>query len=70
MKLQDWKRIFSKNLYKQLERNDLTHEKFAEKADLSTNSVSSYLNGNRTPSMRTLLRMCDVLDCKIEELVA
>lgn len=70
MKEQEWRWIFSKNLYAHLKRKELTQAKFAEEADLHINSVTYYLNGQRTPSMRTLLRMCDVLDCKIEELVA
>lgn len=66
---QEWRFIFSDRLHNMLKKRNITQWEFAEKMDLSFVTVSRYMNGERSPKMSTLLRMCDVLGCTLDELV-
>ena len=65
----DWRWSFSYNLKQLLEEREMTQAKFAELMGLTEVCISWYINANRTPSIATLLKMCDVLDCGMEDLV-
>ncbi len=65
----DWRWIFANRLDKLLDQRGLSSKDFAHMIGVTEVCVSFYLNGSRTPSIRTLLVMCDVLDCTMDELV-
>lgn len=55
---QEWRYIFSDNLYRMLAYRKLTQLKFSCLIEVSQESVSGYLNCTKTPRVSTLLKMC------------
>ncbi|MGN0589829.1 MAG: helix-turn-helix transcriptional regulator [Ruminiclostridium sp.] len=47
----------------------LTQVELAERIGISQGSLSSYENGKDIPSVNTLIRMADVFNCTLDELV-
>lgn len=52
-------------------RNDagLTQVELAERIGISQGSLSAYESGKDIPSVNTLIRMADVFNCTLDELV-
>lgn len=51
-------------------RNRLTQEALAEKIDTATSSISHLENGTHTPSLKTLIKLCNALDIGVDDLLA
>ena len=51
-------------------KNRLTQEALAEKIDTATSSISHLENGTHTPSLKTLIKLCNALDIGVDDLLA
>ena len=51
-------------------KNHLTQEALAERIDTATSSVSHLENGTHMPSLRTLIKLCNVLNIGVDDLLA
>jgi transcriptional regulator with XRE-family HTH domain len=61
---------FGKNVSSFRQREDLTQEELAEKANVSSRYIQSVEAGEYFPSLPTLVRLRTVLRCKWNELFA
>lgn len=50
-------------------KQSLTQEQLAELADISVVYVSKLEHGQRVPSLETLLEICNVLNCSMDDLL-
>ncbi len=48
---------------------DLTQEKLGEKADLHYSYIGQVERGDKTPSLKALIKIADALDISLEELI-
>lgn len=48
---------------------DLTQEKLGEKADLHYSYIGQVERGDKTPSLKSLIKIADALDISVEELI-
>lgn len=64
-----WRREFSKRLYRQMVLADHTQETLAYSSGLSAGSISKYLNQVSTPTAWNIVRLARVLDCDIRYLI-
>ena len=49
--------------------NNLTQKELAEKLKVERTTVTMWENGSSNPSIPTLKKIADVLNCKIEDLI-
>lgn len=54
-------RLFQMRLREAMKREKLTQEQLAEKAGVSQSGISEYLNGQRSPKIKTIRIMADCL---------
>lgn len=57
------------NLYKRISERGLTLKKVSEETGVSTGLLSEWKNGNRMPSVTTLEKVADFLDCSMDYLI-
>ena len=57
--------LIGSRLKQQREKKNLTQEKVAEKADITTVYLSKIENGKVHPTLDTLSVVCSVLDCDL-----
>lgn len=60
---------FSEKLSKLRKSNNLSQEQLAEKLGVSRQAVSKWELGSSYPDMEKMLNMCNVLNCKLDELM-
>lgn len=48
-----------------LYENDITHQQFANKVGISRQTLSKYLNGNATPKVSTMRRICETISINL-----
>ena len=63
------KRIFAENLKAERNRKFLSQEELAEKANLSSQTVSKLERGVQTPTLYTALDIANALEIDINELL-
>lgn len=61
---------FGKRLRQFRIKNHLTQEALAEKIDTATSSISHLENGTHSPSLKTLINLCNVLGIGVDDLLA
>ena len=61
--------ISMENLRKLLESKDYSITKLATRAGISGSTINSYLNGQKIPSLTTLVSMANYLNCNIDFLI-
>lgn len=66
---EEWRRAFAKRLYRKMRIRGLTQDELAWRADISTSSITKYVNGDATPTVYKLIRIADILDCSVNDLV-
>ena len=66
---QEWRWIFSNNLLKLLERNEMSQNSFAAYMNVTPAMVSRWVNVLATPKISTRLNMCSILDCEFSGLI-
>ncbi len=57
------------NLKKIRKEKDVSHEMLGKKTDLSRTTIGAIENGRSSPTLRTIIRICDALDIKPSELL-
>ena len=50
--------------------NHMTQEALAEQVETATSSISHLENGTHTPSLKTLIKLCNVLNIGVDDLLA
>ncbi len=60
--------MISKNLSKVLEERGLSARTLAKRAKINESSISLYLSGKRTPSLKVLTRLAKVLEVSLDRL--
>lgn len=60
---------FGENLYNLRKRSKMTQDALAEKVGVSRQSVSKWENGEAYPEMDNILILCNIFNCKINDLV-
>lgn len=50
-------------------KNNITQEILAEKINVSRQAVSKWENGTSVPDMKTIMELCSILNCNLDELV-
>lgn len=59
---------FSKNLKEVIEFLDLTQAEFAQKVGMTQAAVSQLINGERLPSIESVIKILEVVPVKFERL--
>lgn len=57
---------FNEWLREELKKRNITQKDFAEKAGITTATVSTYVNSRKMPTIRTLELILDALDMHME----
>ncbi len=52
-----------------LNERGMKQKQLADKVGVSKSTISAYINGERLPSIVTLINICYALDCEIEDLI-
>lgn len=60
---------FSEKLTKLRKDNNLSQEALAEKLNMSRQAISKWESGNSYPDMSTMINICKVLNCTLEDLL-
>ena len=62
-------KIFSKNLKEMLKESDMKQEELADEIGISQAMISRYITGQSLPGILTLVKIADVLDCLVDDLL-
>ena len=62
-------KIFTENLKKLLEQNNMTNKEFADKIGVKASSVSMWMSGKSLPRMGTLDKIADLFNVPVDFLV-
>lgn len=65
---EEWRLVFSNNLYRKLRNFGMTQDVLSELTGISQVTISKYLNGRATPSMYNVRKIARALRCTISEL--
>lgn len=65
----EWRKIFKDRLSFMMRRANLTRRELVEASGLSEPTISCYLSGRKTPSVKAIVNLAYVLGCTIEDLV-
>ncbi|MDE6667287.1 MAG: helix-turn-helix transcriptional regulator [Clostridia bacterium] len=57
------------NLRKEIETSGKTRTEIAEAIGITKSTVSQYLSGRAQPTLATLSRLCNFLDCSADEIL-
>ncbi|MBR3133197.1 MAG: helix-turn-helix transcriptional regulator [Clostridia bacterium] len=60
---------FGENLYSLRKSSKMSQEKLAEKVGVSRQSVSKWETGESYPEMDNIMKLCNIFNCKINDLV-
>ena len=60
---------FGENLYSLRKSSKMSQENLAEKVGVSRQSVSKWENGESYPEMDNIMKLCNIFNCKINDLV-
>ena len=66
---QTWMGKFSDKLRDLLDTECMTQKDLVEESGLSAGAIHSYLNGYKMPGVKALLRLADVFEVNVNELV-
>lgn len=69
MNEKEYAKIIAKNLRKWMLKKDVTQADLCRDLDLSKTTVSSWMNGVRTPRMSKIDMLCDYLGCSRADLM-
>ena len=61
--------IFAINVKKYRSEQNLSQEALAEKLNMSRQAISKWESGNSYPDMSTMINICKVLNCTLEDLL-
>lgn len=60
---------FKENLKKLIINNDLNNNQLAIKIGVSRSLITQYLNGSRVPSLETIEKLTETLNCSYDDLL-
>lgn len=66
---EEWRKIFSNRLYRRMRIKGITQDELAWRAGISAGMMTNYVNGYSTPSAYKLLKIANVLECSVEDLI-
>lgn len=69
MSEQEWLDMFSDNLVNILKERNITQKELADKCGVSKSVISSFINKQKIPSLKTAINMSYALDINIDDLV-
>lgn len=61
--------IISKNLKQEIEQSGKTKTEIARAIGVSNPTISQYLSGRIQPSLATLSKLCNFLNCSADEIL-
>lgn len=61
--------IITENLRREIETSGKTKTEIAKAIGVSKATVSQYLSGRAQPTLATLSRLCNFLDCSADEIL-
>ncbi len=61
--------LISKNIKNEIENSGKTKKEIAKALGVSCPTVSQYLSGRIQPSLSTLSKLCNFLDCSADEIL-
>lgn len=57
------------NLFYLIKLEGMTLKEFSEKVNISQSILSEWKNGNRKPSLSTIIKVADVFNCSVDYLI-
>lgn len=69
MSRRKWLETFSAVLTEIMQEQKITQAELADRIDVSPAAISFYINGKRTPNIRTVVNIAYALDVPVEELI-
>lgn len=60
---------FKENLKKLIIKNDLNNNQLAIKIGVSRSLITHYLNGSKEPSLETIEKLTEALNCSYDDLL-
>ena len=61
--------LFSKNLKRMMQEDNITQKYLAYKIGVDQSMISRYLTGQSIPSFLTIVKIADVLFCSLDDFV-
>lgn len=65
----EWLHIFAVNLIWAMDMNNMSQRELSIKTGVSENTISNYIHENREPKITNVMKMAEVLNCDIRELI-
>lgn len=62
-------KIFSKNLKRLMEEENMFQEDLANEIGVSREMISRYMNGHSLPSFITIIKMSEALFCSLDDFI-
>ena len=69
MNYKDYQKNFCKNLKKKMDEHGYSQRTLGEAVGVYRSNISFYLNGKFWPSIPVFVRLCEVLETSIDELL-
>lgn len=69
MSEKDYAEIFSKNLKKMMEINDMTQLELSKRLGVASSAVNYWVKGIKNPRMDKVDKMCEIFGCKRSDLM-
>lgn len=66
---EDWAKEFGINLGAKMRKAFMSQSDVAERLGVSQATVSNYLNGKRLPNAHRLMRLSEILNCSVTDLI-
>ena len=60
-------KLFSKNLKRMMDEDNMTQEDLADEIGVNRSMISRYINGQSMPSFLTVVRIADALFCQVDD---
>ncbi len=67
--MKDYEEIIKTNLKNEIENNAKTKSQIAKEVGISKPTLSQYISGRALPTIVTLAKLCDVLDCSADDII-
>ncbi len=61
--------MITENLKREIEQSGITKTEIARQIGVSKSTISQYLSGRAQPTLATLSKLCNVLDCSADDIL-
>lgn len=65
----EWREVFADRLREMMELRNMANRDLAIKSGIGDRVISNFLSLDKTPSINTLLKLCNALGCTMDKLV-